>query len=123
MLGLTPFLNLLAEEAEYQQGELMGIALGPLLLAVILFWIGVKLQNSGKPHWIKWIALVPLAVGLIMGIAPLQAFYGDPMYQQYYGGTWKKGAAHMAGVLMPILGAVGLAVWNKWLNRQKFDEL
>lgn len=124
MLGADHILNLLAQDSgQYEASTLGLIAFVPLLIAVILFWLGVKGHHAGKPAWIKWISLVPLAIGLIIGIAPMQKFYGDPLYKEYYGGTWKKGALHASGVILPIVGAIGLAVWNKWLTRQKFDEL
>lgn len=122
MLGLiNAFAQ--ADRGQYEQGELFVIGFVPFLIAVVIFYIGIKLHHKGKPGWLKWIALVPLAIGLIMGIAPTQKFYGDPLYQKYYGGTWKKGLFHAAGVLMPIVGAAGFAAWNLWLSRQRFEEL
>jgi hypothetical protein len=124
MLGLSSLINLLADaDNGYEPGELAGIALPPLLIALLIFWIGVKLQHAGRPKWIKWIAVVPLVVGIVIGITPLRMFYFDQVYQDLHGGTWKKGILHASGVIMPVLGLVGLFVWNKWLNRQKFDEL
>ena len=124
MLGLNPILNLLAEErGQYEIGELAAYSFGPLVVALVLFWVGIKLQHAGKPTWIKWTAMIPLALGLILGIGPVQKFFGDPLYQTYYGGTWKKAVAHAMGVVIPILAALGLVVWNKVLSRQKFEEL
>lgn len=125
MLQLVPFTNLFAQSAtgQYEQPELMAIAFIPITVAVILFFIGVKLHHSGKPAWIKWTAFIPLAVGLIMGIAPTQKFYGDPLYQDFYGGSWKKGIMHAGGIIVAVIGALGLFVWNRWLNKQKFEDL
>lgn len=125
MFGLSSLLDTLAQvdRGQYEQSELAMIGFVPVLIAVVVFFIGIKLQHKGKPSWLKWLALIPLAAGLIMGIAPTQRFYGDPLYQKYYGGTWKKGLFHAAGVIMPIIGAAGFAVWNRWLARQRFEEL
>jgi hypothetical protein len=124
MLGLSPIFNLLADaDNGYEPGELVVIGFSPLLVALILFWIGVKLQHMGKPKWLKWLAVLPLVVGVFIGITPLRLFYFDQVYQDLHGGTWKKGLLHALGVIMPVVGVIGLFVWNKWLNRQKFDEL
>ena len=125
MQQLTPFLNVLAQSdrGQYEAGELFTIAFVPILIAVVIFFVGIKLHHAGKPIWLKWIAMVPLAVGLIMGIAPTHAFYGDPVYKDYYGGTWKKGMMHAGGIIMPIIGAIGFVVWNRWLTKQKFEDL
>jgi len=124
MLGLSPFLYLLADaETGYETSELLVIGFAPALVAALVFWIGIKLQHAGKPKWLKWLAILPLIAGIIIGMTPLRLFYFDQIYQDLHGGTWKKGLMHAGGVIISILGGVGLVVWNKWLNRQKFDEL
>ena len=106
MLQLTPFLNTFAQTktGEFESSELAMIAIVPLVLAIVIFFIGIKLHHAGKPIWLKWIAFVPLAIGLILGISPTQKFWSDQLYRDFYGGGNKKGLMHAGGVIMPIIG-------------------
>ena len=125
MLELLRLPSLIAEfdRGQYENGELLMIGFGPLIIACIVFWIGLKLQYSGKPAWIKWLAAIPLVIGIVMGIQPAQMFFTDQLYQATYGGGNKKAILHSAGIWGPVLGAIGLVLWNKWTQRQKFEEL
>lgn len=125
MLELTRLSTLIADfdRGQYEMGELMMIAVGPLAIACIVFWIGLKMQFAGKPAWIKWLAVIPLVAGVLMGIGPAKEFFTDQLYQGAYGGGGKKAIMHSAGLWMPVIGIIGLALWNKWVARQKFEEL
>ena len=123
MQALTPLSTLFAD-GEFDTGSLAAIGFLPLAVAIVVFWIGVKLQHAGKPRWIKWTAGLPLLVGLVIGIAPLRAYFFDKVYYDYLSDHGRKTMLlHLSGVLMPVLGALGLFGWQKWLDRQSFDEL
>lgn len=125
MLDLSQFSSLIAgfDRGPYENGELMSIGFGPVVIACLIFWIGLKLQFAGKPAWIKWIAVIPLVVGVVLGIAPAQMFFSDQLYQALNGGGGKRALMHCAGIWAPVLGGIALVLWNKWVNKQKFEDL
>lgn len=108
---------------EFQPNELMTIALVPFAIGMVVFWIGAKLQRNGKPAWIKWLGVVPLAWGVFLGLEPFQAFFLDNVYRDLYGGATRAMLGHMAGLIMPVIGVLGMLLWNWLLNREKFEEL
>ena len=76
MFELNSIQNLIADfdRGPYEQGELMMMALLPALAAVLFFWFGLKMQFNGKSPMIKWVAILPLIIGVFIGIAPTQRF-------------------------------------------------
>ena len=124
MLGLTHLVQFLADfdRGEYEKGELLAYGLVPAVIAALVFWIGIKLQFAGKPKWIKWLAILPLVAGFVISIEPVRMFYFDNVYKMY-GGNWKTGVMHAFGMIMAVISGIGLFLWSRLLQRQKYDEL
>ena len=125
MLGLTLLTDLLGEfnRGKFESDELILTALIPSIIAVIMFYAGMKLQHLGKSKFIKWSAVIPLLIGLFLGMEPFRMMYMDTTYQQMYPGGGRVKLMHAGGIIMPVLTAMGLGVWSWWNNRQRFEEL
>ncbi|MBS1715853.1 MAG: hypothetical protein JST30_16115 [Armatimonadetes bacterium] len=125
MFGLTLLTDLLGEfnRGKFETDELILTALIPSIIAVIVFYAGMKLQHLGKPKFIKWTAVVALLVGVFLGMEPFRMMFFDTTYQQMYPGGGKTKLMHAGGVIMPVLTLIGLAFWSWWNNRQRFEEL
>jgi len=125
MLGLTLIMDLLGDfdRGKFESDELILIALIPSVIAVIMFYAGMKLQHLGKPKFIKWTAAIALLVGVFLGMEPFRMMFMDPTYQQMYPGGGKTKLMHAGGIIMPVLTLIGLSVWSWWNNRQRFEDL
>ncbi len=125
MQGLLVFTDLLSEfnRGPYETDELMLISVVPAVIAVIIFYVGMKLQHQGKSKLIKWSAVIALLVGVFLGLEPVRMMFMDSTYQQLYGRGNKIKLMHAGGIIMPVLTLVGMLVWSWWNNRQRFEEL
>ncbi len=124
MFELTRIVDLYARsDAPYETPELLARAFIPVFVALAVFYVGMKLQYKGSPAWIKWLAVLPLIVGILLGIDPFNSYFIDPLYRDVYGGGNRRMIFHAAGLIVPVIGAAGMAFWSWWLNRQKFEDL
>ncbi|HRF60154.1 MAG TPA: hypothetical protein PLH94_09605 [Fimbriimonadaceae bacterium] len=99
--------------------ELLLVSIVPTVVGLLLFWFGIKAEESGAAKFIKWIALVPLLVGLFIGYGYWQQVTGDlgDFYRANYLINRKVVFFHLAFYL-PIVGLVGLGVWTFLLKRK-----
>jgi hypothetical protein len=123
----TRALHLFAQDqffrTEYTPAELLAVGLLPTVVAMLLFVYLLKLEYKGSSKLLKWAALAPLVVGVVLGAPPWQSFYGDPLYQELYGGGRRDQVLHSLGVVLPIVAAVVIGVWGFLWDRQKVDEI
>lgn len=118
------FLTTLAqfESDEFPPGVLAAICIVPALLAVGLFVFFMKGELKGWPKALKWSALLPLIVGAILGLGPMQAM-NDDLYRIQYGAGYRSQALHYGGVAIPVLVALGMVVAGLLHDRQRVDEI
>jgi hypothetical protein len=121
---MNDFLPLLAqfESEEFQAGTLVLICFLPAAIAVTAFFVFMKRELSGWPKALKWVGLLPLIVGAILGIGPMTAM-SDDLYRTNYGAGPRAQMLHYGGVAIPVLVAVGLVVVGILHDRQRVDEL
>ena len=93
-----------------------------LLLPIICFVLGVGLWYGGlhyesrtEKSWVKWLALVPLAIGLIFGIQSLAQTFDYaykavmPNRRTLYG--------HYLAFALPVLTIVAIFGWHFYLKK------
>ncbi|MGE0002315.1 MAG: hypothetical protein AB7F50_07275 [Fimbriimonadaceae bacterium] len=117
------FLNTLAQfdSQEYMPSTLFGIVLLPTALAIGAFVYFLRGEFKGWPKSLKWTALLPLILGVILGIGPFNAM-NDELYRDQYGSGPRARMLHYGGVVLPILTAVGLVVVGMLRDKQRVDE-
>lgn len=121
---MIDFLPLLAqfESEEYQAGTLILICFLPAALSIAAFFFFMRGELRGWTKTLKWIALVPLIVGAILGIGPMTAM-ADDLYRTNYGAGPRAQMLHYGGVAIPVLVAIALVIAGLLHDRQRVDEL
>jgi len=91
-----------------------------IVIAGVICYFAHKVEWDGKKAPWKWAALVPLILGLLVGISALR-FVTDTNYDlvsMTYGLGKKVTYCFWADFLMPILGLGGFAYWQYWSKNQ-----
>lgn len=99
--------------------ELLLVSVVPTVVGLLLFLFGIKAEESGASKFIKWIAIVPLLVGVFVGYdywAKVTGELGD-FYRANYLINRKIVFYHMA-LYLPIAGLLGIGVWSYFLRRK-----
>lgn len=102
-------------------GELLGVCLGPAVLGLLMFAFGLAGERSGMVKGgIKWLALVPLGIGLIMGWDYLKTVSGE------LGQTFimlnmidKKVWLYRMAFYFPLIVTIALPVWAHFSARNR----
>jgi len=117
------YLNSLGQfdSQEYTPVTLFAIVLLPAAIAIAAFVYFLKGEFKGWPKSLKWVSLVPLILGVILGIGPFNAM-NDELYRDQYGAGPRAKMLHYGGVVVPILTAVGLVILGVVRDKQKVDE-
>lgn len=103
---------------------LMLLASLPSVFAIVLFVVFLQLQKKGKPKWLKWLSLLPLVLGVILGYTIARfMFVGDEVYRRYYVVYNRKPVyLHYAVFFTHFLTIGGLVVWGSLADRRQRDE-
>lgn len=100
--------------------DLLSVLLWPgiwFALAAVICYFAYKFEWDGKKAPWKWAALLPLLVGLIIGVSAFH-LVRDPNYDQL--GIGKKVTyALWATFILPLLGMAGFAFWQFWAKKQQ----
>ncbi|MCW5935698.1 MAG: hypothetical protein KIT11_00120 [Fimbriimonadaceae bacterium] len=127
MDGLFLWTNLLAQSnfdrGPFEPLELLARGFIPLILAYVIFSVCLRLEGRGLAKTVKWAAIIPLIVGAFLGIEPIAMIFNDPTYKDLYGGGNRTKFLHMSPVIVSVLGAIALVVWNKLKYRQHGVEI
>lgn len=100
--------------------ELFGVAFGPFIVGIALFFFGVVGQRAGafKPG-IKWLGLVPLVIGVVIGWDYFQKVSGpegDAFVMLNM--IEKKKTLYQLAFILPIVGLILLPVMNHFMLRR-----
>jgi len=100
--------------------ELFGVAFGPFIVGIALFFFGVMGQRAGafKPG-IKWLGLVPLVIGVVIGWDYFQKVSGpegDAFVMLNM--IEKKKLLYQLAFILPIVGLILLPVMNHFMLRR-----
>lgn len=106
-------------------GELLGVALGPLIVGLLMFFFGLMGERAGvvKPG-IKWLGMVALVIGMVMGWDYFKKVTGEE------GQTFimlnmieKKKYLYYAAFIAPLSGALLLPIWAVLSKRRAAQSL
>lgn len=109
------------DSEEYGAVPLFAICLLPAAIGSFAFLYFMRGELKGWPKSLKWTALLPLIVGMVIGIGPFRAM-NDELYRDQYGSGPRAQLLHYGGVGIPILTALGLVVFGILHDRQRVDE-
>lgn len=93
---------------------------GATILALIIFFIGWRLEKGGRKAPWKWIALLPIGYGLYVGwFSYLWPWVSDPIYSQEAGRGMAKRmlAAHWGAFLIPLLALATMILFQVFRDR------
>lgn len=113
-------LHLLAEE-QLPQG-MSDVLVLPLVLTLAglgIFYFGWYVENRlTKAPW-KWLALVPVLIGMFIGWSPFSRWAFEVGYQEAVGtGAYKRMlAAHWGAFFIPVLGLVLIILFHFFNQR------
>ncbi len=100
---------LLAAEGEKRAWpELMVVIVIPLVLAFILYRFARLRVDQGGAKWLPWLCLVPLIIGVWMGLGPLMDIR-TPSYSLYNSPSDRSVMLHYAAFVVPALGTLAFA--------------
>lgn len=109
---------------ELTQLSLLDVLLWPVAASVAgaLIWIlGCRFEDDDGSPLVKWLAVLPIAFGLIKGSGLMLKVIGNSFdavfYRDAIGGR-KMLFAHYAAFVIPLLIAIGIAVWFSVRRRQ-----
>ncbi len=90
----------------------------PSLIAVVLFFLGKKM---GKPA-LKWVAFIPLAIGIILGILGM-GLLNDSLYVQMNLLGGRSEILYRAIPIIPVVTGIVLILIDKLRNREIKSDL
>lgn len=105
----------LGQTAPTGLGDVLKIPGICVILGLAIWYAGLLFEARTEKSWLKWLAFIPLFVGLAIGLQDtIQAT--DYVYQQTLSNR-KTLYAHYLALVIP-LGAVGtLVAWHLYLKR------
>jgi len=110
------FTNLFAQTAP--PTGMMDVLKIPLLCFIVgmaLWYGGLIFEARTEKTWMKWLAFVPLVIGIAIGLQDTIQV-SDYVYQQTLTNR-KTLYAHYVGLLLPLSGMVMVFCWHLYLKR------
>lgn len=108
-------MNLFAQSSTI---ELTDIILVPSILFVLglgIWYGGLLFENRTEKSWLKWLAFVPILIGLYMGIQ-MTIEVGDYTYQRLLGSK-KLIYGHYLGLALPVIASITVVGWHFYLKK------
>ncbi len=130
-MGYTDLLlratNALAQEGGKNDALIVALEIGlPILIAYAAFYLLSEREESGWPTWLKWLAFVPIVVGILL-CGPY--FFGalgwtvdGSFYADLHGLGTKQLIMHYASLPLELLAGVGLVAWNVLRTKRQEQE-
>ncbi len=102
---------------------LLAWALLPSILALVIFLVAMRQEAKGKPNWLKWISLVPLLIGVGVGLAlAIPLLRNDELYRHYYKVFGKRALVLNLSVLaFNAFGAALVPLAANFLGRRRAE--
>lgn len=99
------------------------VTAGSIFVAVVLFAYFLRREQlaGGDPR-LKWIAVIPLLVAMVMGFQPMLDIQ-SPLYRDFYAISRRGLQIHYAGFYAPLAVLIGMVLYVKFSltgRRHKF---
>lgn len=110
--------NLLAVDQGPDAKGMLLLCILPLALALGAWAFARTRDRSDLIYRLRWLAVIPLAIGLVLGVRYSYLMATDLVYQQYFQLGPRMMILHYAAAILPILGIIALVVWNRMDGKQ-----
>ncbi len=109
------FSPMFAQSAPSGMTDVLGLPMLCFLLGLGLWYGGLHFENRTEKSWMKWLAFIPIVIGLIIGFQ-LTMEAGDYAYQRILPNR-KVLFAHYIALAMPIFAALTVGGWHLYLKK------
>ncbi|MBC8064638.1 MAG: hypothetical protein H7Y17_07395 [Chlorobia bacterium] len=113
-------MNFLAQTAPTGLTDVLLIPGLCFILGLGLWYGGIHFENRTEKSWLKWLAFVPLIIGVVIGLQmTMQA--GDYTYQRLLGSK-KLVYGHYLALALPLGALITVICWHFYLKKgQSYD--
>lgn len=97
--------------------ELIILMSVPLVVAAIALVVTRTIAQHGKSRLIRWISVVPLIVGVLLGITPYRSAH-DSLYMSYTRAGTNSRMLHEAALFVPSLALLIVIAFLIYIDRR-----
>ncbi len=108
-------MYLIAQSAPTGLTDIITIPAVCFLLGLSLWYGGLLFENRTEKSWLKWLAFVPIVIGLYIGFQ-LTVQVGDYTYQRMLASK-KLIYGHYLALVLPSIALITVVVWHLYLKR------
>jgi hypothetical protein len=91
-----------------------------LVVGLAIWYIGLRWEDDLGPGWFKWLAVIPLVIGIYMGFEHFMNIR-DPFYQAAIRPGGRMIYSHYAAFILPFLGLITVIVWYYVDRKNRVD--
>lgn len=95
--------------------DVLGVPLICFVLGLGFWYGGLHFESKTEKVWLKWCAVIPLLIGLVIGL-PMAIQVMDYAYQQLMPNK-KVIYGHYMAAALPLLGLAVIFSWHFYLKR------
>ena len=107
--------HLFAQDAPTGMADVLALPLLFFALGMGIWYGGLHFESRTEKAWLKWLALIPLAIGLIIGLQmTIQAM--DYAYQSLMP-TKRVLYSHYLALALPVGAILAIIGWHLYLKR------
>jgi len=101
---------------EINRSQLLFLAVLPFVIGIGIYFSFVRRSKTTGLTKSRFIALIPLGIGLILGIFPLINL-SDPLYLSYNDVGSKFRMLHYGAFAAPVIGIILIGIWELILRK------
>ena len=112
------WMTLIAQSGDKMDKSYLGaVIFFPLLAAWVVWSIARKKEKATGSHRLAIYALIPLLVGVALGVAPVKNITTES-YRSFHRVSDRSEMLHYAALIIPLVFSVALIVWQFMRERR-----
>lgn len=108
-------MNLFAQTAPTGLTDIILVPGLCFILGIGLWYGGLLFENRTEKSWLKWLAFVPIVIGLVIGFQ-MTSQVSDYTYQRLLGSK-KLIYGHYLALALPVVAAITVIGWHFYLKK------
>jgi uncharacterized membrane protein len=108
-------MNFIAQTAPTGLTDVLLVPLICFVFGVGIWYGGLHFESRTEKQWVKWLAFIPIAVGLIVGISAFSQTL-DYAYRALMPNN-KTLYAHYVALALPVIAIGTILGWHMYLKR------